>query len=273
MRTRNSQKQIREAFVERVLPLYDGYRDVAMFHQGAERIIFYATLVERLRRSTAQPHLLDLGGGLSPFAPLLVALGYRVTMIDDFGGGGGIDAKCRTTHLDVLERMRRLGVNVIEGNFLNDALPLPDSAVDIVTSFHSIEHWHSSPMPLLREVKRVLRRSGHLVIGCPNAVNLRKRLWVLLGRTNHCSLREWYYDGLPFRGHVREPTVSELRELLAWNQFDVEDVYGRNFIGEYSESLPAVGHPVWRGLLKLTDPVLRLAPTLCSDIHVVGRSR
>jgi SAM-dependent methyltransferase len=194
-------------------------------------------------------------------------------MIDDFGGGGGIDPVNRRADLAVIERMRSMGVNVVEGDFVKEALPLAEASVDVVTTFHSIEHWHHSPLPLFRELKRVMRPGAHMVIGCPNAVNLRKRLWVLFGRTNHCALREWYYDGTPFRGHVREPTVDELCELLAWNGFDIVDVRGRNFLAEYSGSLPSNGRALWRALLAVSDPLLRLRPSLCSDIHVIGRVR
>jgi SAM-dependent methyltransferase len=274
MKQTYSSDYIRRQFQDRVMPLYDGYRDAEQFGERTDRVVFYATLVERLKDATRQPHVLDLGGGLSPFAPLLASLGYAVTMIDDFGGGGGIEPDTRSGDLAVIERFRGTGgVRIIEGDFLHSALPLDDASVDVVTSFHSIEHWHSSPMSMFSEIRRVLRPGGHVVIGCPNAVNLRKRLWVLFGRTNHCSLREWYYDGSPFRGHVREPTVNDLRELLAWNGFEVVDVFGRNFIGQHSHSLPAGLRSLWLPLLSSVDPLLRLRPTLCSDIHVIGRVR
>jgi SAM-dependent methyltransferase len=268
------QQAIDRAFDAVVDRVYDGYREAAEYKARRDRILFYAALVDRLFTDHQDKHVLDLGGGLSPFAPLLAALGYRVTMIDDFGGGGGIDPKRRDEDLAVVTNFRtRANVHVVEQDFLSGGLPVADASVDVVTSFHSIEHWHSSPIALFGEIRRVCRADSYVIIGCPNSVNLRKRLWVLGGRTNHGSLHEWYYDGQPFRGHVREPTLAELEQLLRWNEFETDAVYGRNFIGAYSHSLPASLRFAWLPMLRVVEPLLRARPTLCSDIHVVAKRR
>jgi SAM-dependent methyltransferase len=207
--------------------------------------------------------------------PLLAQLGLNVSVIDDFRGGGGITEGLREICAEILKRFEKIGICVISQDLLSEKLPFDNESIDVVTSFHSIEHWHHSPRQLFSEVSRVLRPNGFLIIGCPNAVNLRKRLWVLLGKTNLCSLDEWYYNGDPvFYGHVREPTFQELQKLLEWNGFVVKGVAGRNFLGEESlvmSNTPRLLQIIFRCCLFVLNPILRVRPSLCSDIHVVGR--
>jgi ubiquinone/menaquinone biosynthesis C-methylase UbiE len=63
-----------------------------------------------------------------------------------------------------------------------------DNSIDVVTSFHCIEHLHGSPRLVLEAAMRVLKPKGIMIIEVPNAANVRKRLAVLCGRTNYGPL-------------------------------------------------------------------------------------
>jgi SAM-dependent methyltransferase len=216
--------------------------------------------------------LVDLGAGMSWFGPVASQLGLKVTLVDDWGGGGGVEITDRDASLRLLDVFRKkFDIHTVEQDLLTQALPFSDQSVDAVTCFHSLEHWHNSPKHLFNEVRRVLRGGGSLFIATPNAVNLRKRVSVLLGRTNHCSLAEWYDSDRGFRGHVREPVVGDLKNLALWNQFRVIAVHGRNFIGAETTALPRMSRASMRRIVELSDRILRFFPTLCSDIHVVVR--
>ena len=224
--------------------------------------------------SQSGKHLVDLGAGLSIFGPLCRAHGMRVTLVDDFGGGGGVELDQRGQEVALLQAFEgELGITVVRENFLEHELPLPDKDVDVVTCFHSLEHWHHSPKRLFREIVRVLKPGGLLVLVTPNAVNLRKRLYVLFGRNNFPLLRDWYDDGDPvYRGHVREPVIRDLQQLMEWNGLQVVATYGRNFIGRNSKALRFLPPALVRGLAAGSDRLLRYVPSLCSDIHVIGRA-
>jgi SAM-dependent methyltransferase len=217
--------------------------------------------------------LVDLGAGLSAFGPACAAHGMEVILVDDYGGGGGIDLGNTNQPVPMLGVFeRKFGIKIIREDFLERPLPLPDASVDAMTSFHSLEHWHHSPRKLFREITRVLKPGGILVLATPNAVNVRKRVYVLLGKTNLPSLREWYEDGDPvFRGHVREPIVRDLCDLAQWNGLKVLQIYGRNFIGRDSEVLAFLPRGILKFIAAASDRVLRCFPTLCSDIHVVAQ--
>jgi hypothetical protein len=105
-------------------------------------------------------------------------------------------------------------------------------------------------------------------------VNIRKRVYVLTGRNNFPVLKAWYEDGDPvYRGHVREPVIRDLHQMMQWNNFDVVATYGRNFIGRQSRSLAFLPQPLVNATAIASDVLLRFFPSLCSDIHVVGRKR
>lgn len=267
--------QLKRLFAQKVPALFEGHP----FHEAVsggldERNTLYIELLAREGVVCQGNSVVDIGAGLSALGPMLRALGLRVTLVDDFGGGGGVELGGDHALGRVLGRFRDFGLTVIEQDLLSSPLPISDASVDAVVSFHSLEHWHHSPRPLFSEVTRILKPGGALIIGCPNVANLRKRLWLLAGKTNLSSLHEWYVDGEPeFRGHVREPTVKELRKLLEWNGFAVQRVVGRNFLGEDSKALGSAPpfDQAPRYLLRVIDPFLRLRPSLCTDIHVVAR--
>ena len=58
---------------------------------------------------------------------------------------------------------------------LNQKLPLPDKSFDLVVSVEGIEHLEN-PQSFLREVNRVLKDDGRLILTTPNIVSLRSRM-------------------------------------------------------------------------------------------------
>jgi SAM-dependent methyltransferase len=268
-------------YVEKVLPLYVDQPNYPLERTGRAdaKVRFY---IEKLLIahgiSDLKRHIVDLGAGFSPFGVLLRVMGFEMTIVDDFGGGGEFERGYDPKVSGMLDRFTQLGVKVIEQDLLTRSLPMPDRSVDVVTTFHCIEHWHHSPRLLFGEIRRILRDGGLLIIGCPNPVNIRKRMSVLMGKSNLCSVEEWYVSGDPiFRGHVREPTVDDLITLARWNGFGVRSIVGANFLArasrECSQRSGAVARGVYQSALSLLDPLLRLRPGLCSDIHLVAEKK
>lgn len=236
------------------------------------RIVFYLQMLEDRELLAPGKTIVDLGAGIYWFDPMVKLLGSEVVLVDDFGGGGGVDNADPTPALQMIARYRNeLNIKVVEQDFLETPLAFPDASVDGVTCFHSLEHWHHSPKNLFREIARILRPGGYLFLATPNAVNIRKRITVPLGFNNWAGLEEWYHEQPHFRGHVREPIVGDLEKIMEWNGLRVDGVYGRNFIGRDSLVLSWLPRPLRHGLAAVTQLFLRFFPTLCSDIHVVGR--
>lgn len=152
--------------------------------------------------------ILDIGCGPCDKSAVLSRLGYRVTGIDDFG-----DHWHRVgSNLALIQRFAsRAGVALVEGD--GESLPFAPESFDAVTLLDVIEHLHSSPRQLLESALHLLRDGGWVVVSVPNAVNLRKRLAVMRGRTNYPPFGQFYESGARWRGHVREYTWGDLEEL------------------------------------------------------------
>lgn len=223
--------------------------------EDAERLAFQATLL-------AEPGkvFVDVGSGLSPLALGLRKMGMRALMIDrfDYPAEMGIAADVE----QLLGTLRAQGVEVCTADVVRTPLPLGDAAVDALACVAMIEHLHQSPQPLFTEFFRILKPGGKLLIGCPNAVNLRKRISVLLGKNNQAPIGAFWKDGHPvWLGHVREPTLADMLWMTRAAGFVAAETWGRNFIGAQRFGILAAG----------IDPLLRLFPGLCSDIYVLAR--
>jgi len=123
--------------------------------------------------------LVDLGAGVGIFSVGCALLGMDVTIVDDFDDP--VNARFGD---DPLVAHRKHGVKVVERNVIADGLAWEAASVDTVTCFESMEHWHSSPKRLFAEVVEALRPGGWFFMGVPNAVNLRKRIEVPMGRAS-----------------------------------------------------------------------------------------
>ena len=182
----------------------------------------------------------------------------RTVLVDDFD-----DSVNHQVGSSILDLHRKLGVEVISRDVVEKGIHDLAGNFDIITTFDSMEHWHHSPKRLFHEVAEKLNPGGAFVLGVPNCVNMRKRVTVPLGFGKWSGIQEWY-EVDKFRGHVREPDVSDLTYIACdMGLVDVK-IYGRNWLGYYSES------PAIRLATKIMDYPLRLNPSLCSDIYMIG---
>jgi SAM-dependent methyltransferase len=215
---------------------------------------------DRLERSFAPGgRVVELGGGVACTAVALAALGMEVHVVDNFS---------RPYYaLEPWKRARRLveeaGVHLHEADILDcDLAFVADGSVERIVTFDCLEHLHHSPKHMLERCVDKLAPGGRLVIGVPNAVNLMKRVRVLVGRSNLGPVDEFYHRGDPFTGHVREWTAGELVRLAGWLGLCEARVTGRNWLG-YRKYRPV---PV---LAKFAlDQALRPFPALCSDLFL-----
>jgi len=89
-----------------------------------------------------------------------------------------------------------------------------------------LEHLHDSPRELLNDLAELIKPTGLLFITVPNAVNIRKRISVLVGNTNHPRFDTYYWYPGPWRGHVREYVRKDLELLCQYLGFTIEQLNG-----------------------------------------------
>lgn len=218
--------------------------------RDAPRVLEHAAWVHGAGR------VLDIGGGFSPFAPLLSTRGVDAAVVDTF------DHEL-FSRADLASLMAAIPVELVTMDATAQPLPFADGSFDAVTSFDSLEHWHHSPRRLFAEVKRVAQSRALFVLGVPNAVNARKRIAVLFGKTNWARFEDWYEPD-QFFGHVREPVVTDLERMAIELELGPYTIVGRNWLGARRGRLG-------RLVTAVVDAPLRLRPSLCANLYLLGR--
>ncbi len=96
--------------------------------------------------------------------------------------------------------------------------PFPDKSFDVVTSFDVIEHIENDNN-FVKEIKRVLKTNGKILIATPNKNRLSNLLRKLIGKPVSYPLIIGYDDKLGQLIHIREYTADELLNLFLKNGF------------------------------------------------------
>jgi GT2 family glycosyltransferase len=103
--------------------------------------------------------------------------------------------------------------NIEAGRF-----PYEDDSFDVVLFCEIIEHLTADPVAALREIKRVLRPGGVLVLTTPNVARLENVVKMIVG----ANLYDPYSGYGPYGRHNREYTKHDLKLLLTYLGFEVD---------------------------------------------------
>ncbi len=113
----------------------------------------------------------------------------------------------------VLEKARAHGYEVLRVDLdAPERLPLPDAGFDVVLLLDVLEHL-AAPLRLLRELRRLLRPGGLLIVAAPNSLNVLNRALALLGRPEDITDRH-HWLGIPFSDHLQRVAFAPLVALL-----------------------------------------------------------
>lgn len=104
---------------------------------------------------------------------------------------------------------------------LNAPLPFPDATFDLVTSLEGIEHVENHFL-MARELGRVTRPGGHLIISTPNISNLENRLKYFISGTDYrfITRAEVEQRGSGF-AHQNLIRYVQLRQVLDWAGYEI----------------------------------------------------
>nr|MBI5456052.1 class I SAM-dependent methyltransferase [Candidatus Levybacteria bacterium] len=98
-------------------------------------------------------------------------------------------------------------------NLEENKLPWPDNFFNFIFLCDVVEHLVPSDIPnLIREIKRVLRKDGYLVIVTPNIASLIKRINLFFGK-NPIEFDLKLHEEATY-GHIREYTMNELLYIV-----------------------------------------------------------
>jgi 2-polyprenyl-3-methyl-5-hydroxy-6-metoxy-1,4-benzoquinol methylase len=153
----------------------------------------------------AGTRVLDAPCGAGALSLALVENGFDVTALD-------LDASARAV----------LGARLLLAD-LNGPLALADARFDLVCSTEGIEHLESA-FAFLRELRRVLRPGGTLLLTTPNTVSLRSRVRFFFSGFYSTDPRPLDESQRHPLHHVGLRTLPELRYMLHTCGFRIERV-------------------------------------------------
>jgi 2-polyprenyl-3-methyl-5-hydroxy-6-metoxy-1,4-benzoquinol methylase len=114
--------------------------------------------------------------------------------------------------------------NVKVCNIETDKLPFKDNFFDMIICTEVLEHLPQSPAYALREMHRVTKKNGHLLVTTPNIARSISRIRLLLGKSVTYPLSLVLEDSGRgsniYHRHNREYTLDELQTLIefaGWN--------------------------------------------------------
>ena len=163
----------------------------------------------------------EIGAFFGVVSIALARLGYQVTA-SDVPEYMGLAVQ--------RDRFSKEGVSVHEMNFSDYKIDAPDESFDCVIMCEVLEHLNFNPLPLFKEINRILSVDGVFYLALPNGAQIRNRINLALGRPIGLKVSEFFHqlDGqheLIANGHWREYTMSEVREMLEPMGFRREKSY------------------------------------------------
>jgi len=211
---------------------YEPWRDT---RQQSARQIMWQRRVELIARlAPAGGHLLDIGGGDGSFIAAASRAGYQLSATE-FSEAGARIIRERVPHADV-----RVG-ELLE-------LELPSAEYDVITLWHSLEHMRH-PFEVLREVRRLLKPDGLLLIAVPNRNNRPMAALYRLLKGRAYPL----FSLVSREIHLFHFSERSLRRALADAGFDVEPIgWDRSMVEpakQWIDRIAALSHllggPLW----------------------------
>ena len=151
----------------------------------------------------------DIGSFPGHFTLLLKRLGWSVSGVD-----------LNPDRLGTLFSSESLPV--YRTDIETERIPLADNGADLVVFTEVLEHLRVHPIHALREVNRILKPGGTLVLSVPN-ISPRQRIEFLFGRDYQGDIVEEFgvLERLGHMGHFRLYSRREVHSLLAHVGFDV----------------------------------------------------
>jgi len=135
---------------------------------------------------------------------------------------------------DVLAKYK---INLKRVDITKEKLPYPDNEFDVIMFNNVIEHMQPADVfPVLKEINRVLKKQGILILETPNLFSLIHRVKAVFGIDFGYDLEEENMKNRGYPSHIKEYSANELKTLLKNTGFAPEKTimshmqYGKPFI-------------------------------------------
>lgn len=211
-----------------------------------------------LRNMEPGGQILDFGSGPCDKTSVLQTLGFECSAYDDLQDHWH---KINGNRQKIIAFTKECGIDfkLADGS----ALPFQKNHFDMLMMHDVLEHLHDSPRDLLNDLLELVKPEGLFFATVPNAANIRKRISVLVGKTNMPDFSYYYWHPDPWRGHVREYVREDLVMLCGHLDLEVIELRGCHHM---LQRLHPVAQPPY---LAMT----RIFPSLRDTWSLVARKR
>jgi SAM-dependent methyltransferase len=152
--------------------------------------------------------VLDVGSYFGNASLMCRELGFPVDAIDSYAVYAPALTRCR-------DLMQARAVRVLDfADTGYDLAALPADHYGAVLCLGVIEHIAHTPRPLLEAVRRVLRPGGRLILDTPNIAYLYNRRRLARGESIMAPIATQFDAAIPFEGHHREYSTTEVPWML-----------------------------------------------------------
>ncbi|NPV54699.1 MAG: methyltransferase domain-containing protein [Firmicutes bacterium] len=204
-------------------------------HQREAELNIAITVLSYLKPGSK---ILDFGSGPCDKVAILQYLGFQCSACDDLQDEWHRESDNKEK---IISFARNIGIDfrLIE----NEMIPFKDECYfDMIMIHHVLEHFHNSPRKVLTGLLRLAKSEGILFVTIPNAVNIRKRIAVMFGRTNMPRYEDYYWHGGYYRGHVREYVRDDLVKLSKYLDLEILELRG---VDHMIQRLPSTIRPMY----------------------------
>ncbi len=191
-----------------------------MVQKNIVRPKYFFVMKEINNRFKKNIKILDFGSGINDITTIIRKSGYEY--IDAFD-----DCNDEWYNLDNKKILQDYSKKQ-DFPFYDNFEQLYGKKYDLILLLDVIEHI-PKPKRLLKSIINLLNKDGRIFITVPNSVSIRKRLSVLVGKTNYANYDE-FYDEDNYRGHWREYSIGDIKKMTKKIGFKIEFISGFNGI-------------------------------------------
>lgn len=156
--------------------------------------------------------ILDIGSNPPYFLAAIKSMGHKIEGLDI---NPSLDS----------ELIKEYKLKIKKCDIEQEPFPYKDNSFDKIILSEVFEHLYVNPIYTMKEISRVLKNKGELIFTTPNGYSLKRVGKFILGRGSSANPYSSFSSFIEYgyRGHIREYSLSELKDFLEKTGFIVTE--------------------------------------------------
>lgn len=165
------------------------------------------------KSSRATRKVLEIGSFLGTVSISLKKIGYAVCALDIPEFHQSVSLRSLYEENDI---------PFVGLNLKKHQLPYESNSFDAIIICEVIEHLNFNPLPVLKEMNRILKKDGYIYVGMPNQSHIVNRIKLLVGKSIHNPINDFFKQldsncnmivGLHWREYTLAETISMIEKM------------------------------------------------------------